>query len=394
MRLLHTSDWHLGRALHRVSMLDAQAEFIGHLVATVRERGVDAVVVSGDVYDRAVPPLAAVELFDDALHRLADLGVPTVMISGNHDSARRLGVGAGLIGRAGIHLRTDPAGCADPVVLADAHGDVAFYGLPYLEPALVKDEFGVARAGHEAVLGAAMDRVRADLAARPEGTRSVVLAHAFVTGGQVSDSERDITVGGVASVPAALFDGVDYVALGHLHGSQTLTDRVRYSGSPLAYSFSEADHRKSMWLVDLGPAAAAGTGRAPVTAERVDCPVPRPLARIRGELAELLADPALARHEEAWIEATLTDPVRPDEPMARLTERFPHTLSLVFDPARAPGDPDVSYARRVRGRTDQQIAEDFVTHVRGAGPDAREQDVLRAAFDAVRADDALREVAP
>ncbi|MEV7982556.1 exonuclease SbcCD subunit D [Streptomyces sp. NPDC086519] len=386
MRILHTSDWHLGRAFHRVNMLDAQAEYIDHLVATVREHAVDAVVVAGDVYDRAVPPLAAVELFDDALHRLAGLGVPTVMISGNHDSARRLGVGAGLIDRAGIHLRTEPSACGTPVVLSDAFGDVAFYGLPYLEPALVKDEFAVDRAGHETVLAAAMDRVRADLAARAPGTRSVVLAHAFVTGGEPSDSERDITVGGVAAVPAGVFDGVDYVALGHLHGCQTLTDRVRYSGSPLAYSFSEAGHRKSMWLVDL---AADGT----VTAERLDCPVPRPLARLRGTLDDLLADPALAPHEDAWVEATLTDPVRPADPMARLTGRFPHTLSLVFAPDRAPDDPDVSYARRLAGRTDRQIAEDFVVHVRGAGPDERELAVLSDAFDAVRADGAVREVA-
>ncbi|KUF16993.1 exonuclease SbcCD subunit D [Streptomyces silvensis] len=391
MRVLHTSDWHLGRSLHRVSMLDAQAAFVARLVAVVRERAVDAVVVSGDVYDRAVPPLAAVELFDDALHRLADLGVPTVMISGNHDSARRLGVGAGLIDRAGIHLRTDPAGCSTPVLLPDAHGDVAFYGLPYLEPALVRDEFEVERGGHEDVLGAAMDRVRADLAGRPDGTRSVVLAHAFVTGGAVSDSERDITVGGVASVPAGVFDGVDYVALGHLHGSQVISERVRYSGSPLAYSFSEADHRKSMWLIELGPAGEL------TTAERIDCPVPRPLARVRGTLDELLDAPELARHEQSWIEATLTDALRPDEPMGRLTERFPHTLSLVFDPDRAPEDPDVSYARRLAGRDDQQIAEDFVTHVRGVGPDAGEREVLREAFDAVRtggaAEGTAREVA-
>ncbi|MCX4452542.1 exonuclease SbcCD subunit D [Streptomyces sp. NBC_01728] len=386
MRILHTSDWHLGRAFHRVNMLDAQAGFIGHLVATARERDVDAVVVSGDVYDRAVPPLAAVELFDDALHRLADLGAPTVMISGNHDSARRLGVGAGLIGRAGIHLRTEPSACGAPVILADDHGDVAFYGLPYLEPALVKAEFGVEKAGHEAVLAAAMDRVRADLATRGRGTRSVVLAHAFVTGGAASDSERDITVGGVAAVPAGVFDGVDYAALGHLHGSQTITERVRYSGSPLPYSFSEVDHHKSMWLVDLGPEGFVG-------AERVDCPVPRKLARVRGHLEDLLADPLLTRHEEAWVEATLTDPVRPAEPMARLTERFPHTLSLVFDPERAPEDPDVSYARRLAGRSEQEIAEDFVAHVRGAGPDADERAVLRGAFDAVRADEAVREVA-
>ncbi|WP_431994284.1 exonuclease SbcCD subunit D [Streptomyces griseoflavus] len=386
MRLLHTSDWHLGRSFHRVGMLGPQAGFLDHLVTTVHEHDVDAVLVSGDVYDRAVPPLAAVELFDDALHRLADLGVPTVMISGNHDSARRLGVGAGLMGRAGIHLRTEASACGTPVLLPDAHGDVAVYGLPYLEPALVRDEFGVEKAGHEKVLAAAMDRVRADLAGRDPGTRSVVLAHAFVTGGEPSDSERDITVGGVAAVPAGVFDGVDYVALGHLHGCQTITDRVRYSGSPLPYSFSEATHRKTMWLVDL---AADGA----VTAERVDCPVPRALARIRGTLDDLLADPALARHEEAWVEATLTDPVRPSDPMARLTERFPHTLGLVFDPARTADDPGLSYARRLAGRDDQQIAEDFVAHVRGAGPDADERTVLRDAFDAVRADDAAGEPA-
>lgn len=378
MRFLHTSDWHLGRSLHRVSMLDAQAAFLDHLVATARAREVDAVLVAGDVYDRAVPPLAAVELFDRALHRLADAGVPTVMTSGNHDSARRLGVGAGLIERAGIHLRTDPAGCATPVVLADVHGDVACYGLPYLEPVLVKDEFGVDKARHETVLAAAMEQVRADLAARPPGTRSVVLAHAFVAGGRTSDSERDITVGGVAAVPAATFHGVDYVALGHLHGCQTITERVRYSGSPLAYSFSEATHRKTMWLVDVDADGSLAT-------ERIDCPVPRPLARLTGRLAELLEDPAHDRHEDAFVEATLTDPVRPAEPMARLAARFPHVLSIVFAPERGPEQSAVSYAQRMRGRGDLEIAEDFVTHVRGGtGPDADERTVLRAAFDEVR----------
>jgi exonuclease SbcD len=383
VRFLHTSDWHLGRSFHRVSLLDAQRAFLDHLVATVRSERVDAVFVAGDVYDRAVPPLAAVELFDDALHRLADLDVPTVMISGNHDSARRLGVGAGIMGRAGIHLRTDPATCHRPVLLPDAgHGGVAgvaVYGLPYLEPALAREEFAADRADHTAVLGAAMDRIRADLAERPAGTRSVVLAHAFVTGAAPCDSERDITAGGVEAVPAALFDGIDYVALGHLHGCQTLTDRIRYSGSPLAFSFSEERHRKSMWLVDLGPGGE-------IAAERVDTPVPRALARISGHLDDLLADPALDRHEDAWVEATLTDPFRPHEPMAALARRFPHVLSLVFAPDTGGDDPLASYARRLRGRSDQQIAEDFVAHVRGSAADGHEREVLRDAFDAVRAD--------
>ncbi len=387
MRLLHTSDWHLGRSFHRENLHEAQRAFLDHLVRVVREQGVDAVLVAGDVYDRALPGLEAVALFDEVLHRLAELDVPTVFISGNHDSARRLGVGAGLIGRAGIHLRTDPAGCADPVLLADEHGPVAVYGLPYLEPVLVRERFGLARGGHAAVLGAAMEQVRADLADRPAGTRSVVLAHAFVTGGAPSDSERDIAVGGVASVPASVFDGVHYAALGHLHGAQTLAPHLRYSGSPLAYSFSEARQRKTMWLVDLGADGA-------VAAERIDCPVPRPLACLRGRLAELLEDPALAEHEQSWVQVTLTDPGRPAEPMERLRKRFPHTLQLLFEPAEQAGDGQLSYAARVRGQGDLSVAMSFVRHVRpGVELDQSERDWLREGFEQARqSEDRAREL--
>ncbi|MFE9424889.1 exonuclease SbcCD subunit D [Kitasatospora sp. NPDC006697] len=380
MRLLHTSDWHLGRSFHRESLHEAQRTFLDHLVKVVETERVDAVLVAGDVYDRALPGLEAVALFDEALHRLADLAVPTVFISGNHDSARRLGVGAGLIGRAGIHLRTDPGSVAAPVLLADEHGEVAVYGLPYLEPLLVRERFGLDRGGHAAVLGAALEQVRADLAGRAPGTRSVVLAHAFVTGGAVSDSERDIAVGGVASVPAELFDGLDYVALGHLHGAQTLAPHLRYSGSPLAYSFSEARQRKTMWLVDL---AADGS----VAAERIDCPVPRPLACLRGTLEELLASERYAEHEDAWVQATLTDAVRPADPMERLRRRFPHTLQLLFEPDEQPEDGHASYASRVHGQDDLTVAESFVRHVRpGTGLAGRERDWLREGLERVRTD--------
>ncbi|MFC4497146.1 exonuclease SbcCD subunit D [Streptomyces ovatisporus] len=385
MRLLHTSDWHLGRSFHRISLLDAQRDFLDHLLATVEEEKVDAVLVAGDVYDRAVPPLAAVELFDQALHRLAELRVPTVMISGNHDSARRLGVGSGLMRHAGVHLRTDPEGCGTPVVLSDEHGDVACYGLPYLEPTLARAALGAEEGGHTAVLGAAMERVRVDLAARPGTTRSVVLAHAFVHGGESSDSERDITVGGVSAVPASVFEGVDYAALGHLHGCQTINGRVRYSGSPLAYSFSESTHRKSVWLVDLDAEGA-------VAAQRLDCPVPRPLARVRGTLEQLLEEPGLETHEQAWVEATVTDRVRPHGAMATLATRFPHIVSIVFDPEIRDTGEQVSYARRLRGRSDQQIAEDFVGHVRtGRAADALEREMLGEALEAARVEEAQEE---
>lgn len=376
MRLLHTSDWHLGRSFHREDLLGAQADFVDHLVETVRAERVDLVAVSGDIYDRALPRVDAVALCDEALARLSAAGARTVLIGGNHDSAPRLGFGAGLMDAAGVHLRTDPAGVGEPVLLGDEHGPVAVYPIPYLEPELVRHAWELTGRGHAAALGHAMDRVRADLAART-GCRSVVLAHAFVTGGEASDSERDISVGGVAHVPAGVFDGADYVALGHLHGRQRMTETVRYSGSPLAYSFSETRHVKGCWLVDLGPAGMTA-------AEFVPAPVPRPLGRLRGTIEELLTGERWSGREGHWLQVTLTDPLRPRAAMERLRERFPHVLALAFEPEGAP-DERGSWAGRVKDRADTDIARDFVTEVRGEPADDEEDRLLGEAFEACRA---------
>jgi exonuclease SbcD len=378
VRLLHTSDWHLGRSFHREDLLGAQAGFVDFLVETVRSERVDAVLVSGDVYDRALPSVDAVALCNEALRRLAGTGTRVVLISGNHDSARRLGFGADLIDAAGIHLRTEPAGCGRPVVLPDpTGGEVAVYAVPYLEPDAVRGDLGCDERSHPAVLGAAMDRVRADLDAR-SGVRSVLMAHAFVTGGQVSDSERDISVGGVGSVPASTFAGVDYVALGHLHGAQRVAEGVHYSGSPVAYSFSEEHHRKAVLLVEL--AAAPG---APATVEHLATPVGRPLARVAGRLDDLVHGASWAGLEGHYLQVTLTDPVRPREPMERLRARFPHVLVLAFAPD-GPGDEDHrTYAARLSGRSDLEVAGDFVSHVRST-PDAAESALLAEGFEAVR----------
>lgn len=383
MRLLHTSDWHLGRSFHREDLLTAQGVFVDFLVDTVRAERVELVVVSGDVYDRALPALDAVRLLHEALRRLVDTGARTVLISGNHDSASRLGFGAELIDAAGVHLRTDPAAVATPVLLEDPYGPVAVYGLPYLEPEAVREQLGCEERGHGAVLGAAMHRVRADLERRPASTRSVVLAHAFVAGAAACDSERDISVGGIAAVPAAVFAGVDYVALGHLHGAQALSSSVRYSGSPLAYSFSEARHRKSVDLVELGPEAA-------VAVERIPCPAPRPLALLRGHLEDLLTDPRLRQHEDAYVQATLTDPERPRDPLERLRRRFPHTLVLTLEPEGDAPDGFGSYGERVRGRGDLELALSFVEHVRHSPASDAEIRLLQAAFEATRAAEAVR----
>jgi DNA repair protein SbcD/Mre11 len=380
MRILHTSDWHLGRSFHREGLLDAQAGFVDHLIETVRQQRIDLVVVSGDVYERALPPVDAVSLAHESLRRLAAERVRTVITSGNHDSARRLGFASDLIDGSGVHLRTDPSNVGTPVTVEDGHGPVAVYGLPYLEPDFVREEWGLPERSHRAALAEAMRRVRTDLRRRPPGTRSVVLAHAFVTGATPSDSERDICVGGVANVPADVFNGVDYVALGHLHGRQRLRETVRYSGSPLAYSFSEARQVKGCWLIDLG---AAGVDRV----EFVPAPVPRRLAVVRGELEALLADPDLLSEEQCWLQVTLTDPIRPRGAMERLRARFPHTLVLGFDPAANSALGPTGARAGVDGvttRSDVEVASEFVRAVRGAPPCDDEQVLLRRAWEACR----------
>ena len=376
MRLLHTSDWHLGRSLHRADLRAAQSAFLDHLVEVARAERVDAVLVAGDVYDRAVPPVDAVELCEDALLRLHDTGASIVLISGNHDSARRLGFGGPLLEKAGVHLRTRYGALARPVVLEDAHGPAAVYGVPYLEPAAVCAEIppDLPR-GPAGVLGHAVARIRADADSRGI-RRRVVMAHGWVTGGAASTSERDISVGGVGQVPADLFDGFGYVALGHLHGQQAVAPHLRYSGSPLPYSFSEASHRKGSWLVELD-----GTGTA--HAELVPAPVYRRLSVLRGRLEEILGSAAHAGHEADFVSVTLTDPSRPEGAMDALLARFPHILVLAHEPEGVVPD-ERSYRARVAGRDDLCVASEFVRHVRNEPPSPGERQLLSAAFEAAR----------
>ena len=386
MKILHTSDWHLGRTLHKVDLHEHQAVFLDWLVDLVEAEGVDVVVIPGDVYDRAVPAVSSVTLLDRALGRLADTGATVVLTSGNHDSPERLGFGRSLM-RAGIHLLTDLPGIEHPVSVEDEHGEVLFFGLPYLEPDRARTE--LAREGeeplprsHEAVTRAALDRVREHAAARP-GARTVVLAHTFVTGGEASDSERDLSVGGVDSVPAGVLGGIDYLALGHLHGCQDLTRSVGapawYSGSPLAFSFSERSHRKSVLLVELGAPGADGE-RAEVAVRRIETPVPRRLTELRGTLEEILA--RRDEHAGDWLKAVVTDPARPAHLQEQLREAYPHLLLTEYAPegrAASAGTPVVR-----REQNPLEVMDEFLAHVTGGDPTAAEHDVLERAYSAVR----------
>ncbi|MFW0797458.1 exonuclease SbcCD subunit D [Gordonia sp. CPCC 205515] len=372
MRILHTSDWHLGRTFHGVELLADQARALSDLAAIVADESVDVVVVAGDIYDRSVPPADAVAVYDRGLAAIAAAGAQIVLTSGNHDSPTRLGAGSGFAAAGGLHLRTSIAAIDAPVLLSDEHGEVAIYGLPYLEPDTARTELGVDEArSHAAVLTAAMNRVRADVTDR--GVRSVVAAHAFVVGALASGSERSITVGGVETVGAEVFSGVDYVALGHLHSPQQLSESVRYSGSLLPYSFGERSDHKSVWIVDLD-----ADGLAEV--RKRELPPVRGLSSLRGTLDDLLTDDVHLAAEDHYVEATLTDAVRPVDAMRRLRQRFPHAVHVQWERPATIGAVD--YRARVHGRPDDEIVCAFISDVRDR-PSSSERLLVDAALRAV-----------
>lgn len=343
MRFLHTSDWHLGRQFHGASLLQEQAAALERIVELAAEADVDAVLIAGDIYDRAIPPAEAVLLFNDILARLSRSGAAVVAIAGNHDSHVRVSIYDPLLSVFGVTIRGDVRRAHEPVLVSPRRGGpaVAIYPLPYLEPAVDgpsllalaaasdaserETSAGSVRISHQDVTRLALDRIHRDLRSRPKH-RSVLVAHTFVMGGEPSESERQLSIGNVDRVRVDSFVGFDYVALGHLHGSQQLDGpRVAYSGTPLPYSFSEQHHTKSVRIVELD---AAGTP----TVEIVPLGVGRPLGTLEGPLESLCGEPQYAAAAGAWLRVILTDEVLPLQAMARLRQRFPYVAELRHRP--------------------------------------------------------------
>ncbi|XKH54573.1 exonuclease SbcCD subunit D [Citricoccus nitrophenolicus] len=427
MLILHTSDWHLGRSFHGTGLLQAQREVLDQMAATVRERGVDLVVVSGDVYDRALPAADAVEVLDRALAELVSAGAAVVLTSGNHDSAIRLGFGGHLMGASGVHFRTRMDQVTAPVVLEDPDGGlVAVYGVPYLEPRHAGQVWEV-DPNHTAVTAEAVRRIREDAEARFGGQDQeaavIAMAHLFAAGGAGSDSERDIgadalqgqapenqapenqetenqetenqapedqetenqegradcpseelLVGTLGQVPVSVFEGIDYVALGHLHGRQRMAETVRYSGSPLPYSFSEANHTKGGLLVRTAGGTVTGV-------ETVDWSAGRKLAVLRGRIEDLMDNPDHAWAEDRWCQITVTDPLRPPQAYRRLKERFDGLLNFVLDPEVGAAAVKSTYAARLAAATtDLEVCTGFVEHVRQRPASASETALLTTAL--------------
>lgn len=351
VRLLHTSDWHIGRRFHQVDLLDQQVAFGEWLVDVVRSESIDAVLVAGDLYDRATPAGEAVEALDHIFLELLGTGATVIAISGNHDSAERVNFGSRAMRGAGLHLRAERRSVLEigaPIEVTGRSGaTVEVLPVPYLDPHRLIETGGVERT-HDAVLRAV---VRAQIENLRNPATAIAMAHTFVTGGTTSSSERELAVGGSSATAIDLFDGLGYVALGHLHRPQEFHGgRVAYSGSPIPYSFSE-EHAKSVRIVECG--ATIATRALPVE-------VGRPVRTIRGTLEHLLRSPEFADAADAWVRAELTDTSLQLGAIEQLRKRFPNILELEQAGLRRQSPAELQPTAERVTRTPVDIVDDYL----------------------------------
>ena len=335
MRFIHTSDWHIGRQFHNVSLLQDQQHVLDQLLGYIASEAVDALVIAGDIYDRSVPPAAAVELLDRVLNRVcSELGVPVILIPGNHDGAERLRFGARQLQQAGLHIIGDLTQMTTPVILSgkEDKSPVHFFGIPYNDPALVRDRFETEVSSHDEAHAYLIEQINA--AATADHPR-VLISHCFIDGAQESESERPLSIGGADRVSYEPFKAFDYVALGHLHSPQYKGEsHIRYSGSILKYSFSEQHQNKGVTLVELD----------------------------QGKV-----DP----HAEDYLLVRLTDRHAILDPMGKLRAVYPNVLHLEKPGMLETGEQQLSRDQLKRGEL--EMFRDFFIQVSGQ-PLSQDQD--------------------
>ena len=341
MKLIHLSDLHLGRRLNEFNLLEDQRYILTKIINVIDDERPDAVIIAGDIYDKSVPSAEAVELFDDFLVRLAGRKLPVFAISGNHDSPERIAFASRLIDRSGVHLSPVYDGQVTPIDLEDAHGKVHFYMLPFVKPAHVRRYFPDAEiTSYTDALRTAVEAMGMD-----RSERNVLVTHQFVTGAARSESE-EISVGGADNVDASVFDGIDYVALGHIHGPQNIgTGRIRYCGTPLKYSFSEAKQEKSVTVVELGAKQRDGDngGSADIIVRTVPLVPKREMREIRGTYLELTDRRNYDGTDTgAYLHITLTDENDIPDAVQRLRVIYPNLMKLDYDNTRTRSGAGVS----------------------------------------------------
>jgi exonuclease SbcD len=369
MKFLHTSDWHLGRQFHNVSLLEDQAYVLDQIVDIAVREKVEAVVIAGDVYDRTVPPARAVSLLDSILDRLCrDLALPVIMIPGNHDSPERLGFGARQLSGSGLHIIGSTDAILSPVMLSDAHGQLAFYGIPYLEPVVAREYFEVELSGHDETLAYVAEQIK--IHNQQNGRfRTVVIGHCFLDGGDDCESERPLSVGGADRVSAKNFKAFDYTALGHLHGPQfKLKNKIRYSGSILKYSFSEEHHNKSVTIVDMD-------AKGKCVIEKIGLNPLHDMRTLEGSLQDVLERGRSDPNFEDYVQVRLSDTHAILDIMGKLREVYPNVLHLER-PGLISENPEKMASRDRLRKGEMSMFRDFYEQVRGEPLSAKQAKLI------------------
>ena len=349
MKLIHLSDLHIGKRVNEFSMLEDQRAILSQILTAVKREQADGVLVGGDIYDKPVPPAEAVQMFDEFLTRLAELGTPVFVISGNHDSAERVAFGARLMSGRGVYVSPVYDGNVTGITMKDKYGEVVVYLLPFVKPALVRHVFEDEDPGsYQDAVRIAVDHIAVD-----QNKRNVLVAHQFVTGAFRCDSE-EVLVGGLDNVDVSVFDAFDYVALGHIHSPQHVgRETVRYCGTPLKYSFSEAEQEKSMTVVELGEKGRVEIKTLPFK------PL-RDMRRIRGTYLEVTAlDYYKDTNQEDYVQVTLTDEEDVPDGMQKLRVIYPNLMKLEYDNRRTRESREVTGACEVEQRSELELFEEF-----------------------------------
>lgn len=348
MKLMHLSDLHLGKRLNEFSLHEDQAYILHQIIQMARDERPDGILIAGDLYDKPVPPAEAVGLLDRFLSDLAETGAQVFVISGNHDSAERLSFGSGLMQRSGVHIAPVYHGEVRPFTLEDAYGPVDVYLLPFIKPVHVRACFPDEEiASYTDAMSCAIRHMNVD-----PGRRSVLVTHQFVTGGVRCESE-EVNVGGADNVNAEVFAPFDYVALGHLHGAQQIGARIRYCGTPLKYSFSEARQQKSVTVAELGP-------KGDLTLRTLPLVPLREMRELRGDYMTLTSRAFYQQQDtDAYLHLTLTDDEDVPDAAARLRVIYPNLMKIDYDNARTRATADFSVGAQEERRSPAELFEDF-----------------------------------
>ncbi|WP_229625144.1 exonuclease SbcCD subunit D [Vibrio parahaemolyticus] len=321
MKFIHTSDWHLGRQFHNVSLLEDQQAVLEQLIQYIENNPVDAVIVAGDVYDRSVPPTIAIELLNRVVKRICgELNTPMILISGNHDGAERLGFGSEQMKRSGLHIISNFEDMLTPVVFeSKAAGHVAFYGMPYNDPEQVRYVYKEPVSTHDEAHKLLAEKITEQFQSEH---RNILISHCFVDGAIESESERPLSIGGSDRVSHEHFLNFDYVALGHLHQPQKKGEEyIRYSGSLMKYSFGEQNQKKGFTLVEIGKGGFIG-------AEHIELTAPHEMRIVEGELEQILEWGKTDPKNEDYLLVRLMDKHAILNPMEKLRTVYPNVLHL------------------------------------------------------------------